>query len=170
MQRGLSLMRLWPRSAPLLALSLPLPSPRGPCTMAGDIDRHTVRLTHPDGGGDVVVLGTAHISAEAASEAGALIRSLRPEVVVIELDAERFAALQKSRAHGRTHAAAVALAKGDSVSKLLGLAWSGELPGFAGSVGYALAGTLLDAEPGGEFAEAVVRARRRFACDTTRTR
>ena len=119
-----------------------------------DLGRHTLRLVHPDGGGDVVVLGTAHISADAAAEAEALVRSLRPDVVVIELDAERYASLLRSA--GQPGFAA--LDKGDSVVKLVGLISRGELPNFAGSVLSSVAGTLLHTQPGGEFAAAVAAA------------
>jgi hypothetical protein len=125
--------------------------------MSGEVElgRHTLRLVHPDGGGEVVVLGTAHISAHAAAEAEALVRSLRPDVVLIELDAERYASLLRSA--GQPGYAA--LDKGDSALKLLGLISRGELPNFVGSVLYSVAGTLLHTQPGGEFAAAVAAAK-----------
>lgn len=119
-----------------------------------ELGRHTLRLVHPEGGGEVVLLGTAHISADAAAEADALVRGLRPDVVVIELDAERYASLLRSAGQPGF----VALDKGDSVLKLLALVYRGELPHFAGTVLYSVAGTLLHAQPGGEFAAAVAAA------------
>lgn len=57
--------------------------------MDGDalLARHIVRLEHPDGAGQVYVLGTAHVSPLAAKEARELILSTRPDVVMV-----RFAA------------------------------------------------------------------------------
>lgn len=102
----------------------------------------------------MVVLGTAHVSSTAAAEASQLIRSLCPDVVVIELDAERYASLLRSTGKS-AHAA---LERGDSVAKLVTLIARGELPSFAGGCLYAVAGTVLHAQPGAEFAAAAAAA------------
>jgi pheromone shutdown protein TraB len=134
--------------------------------------RHTATLPHPDGGegSACYVLGTAHISASSAAEAGDLIRALRPHAVVVELDAERYAALQRTQRARRGQASAggdvssgvggvsdalAVVSRADSAPKLASLLARGDAVPFAGALGYALAGALLGAIPGGEFASAI---------------
>jgi pheromone shutdown protein TraB len=150
-----------------------MPSPRADAAAPPLWARHTATLPHPDGGGACYVLGTAHISASSATEAGDLIRTLRPDAVVVELDAERFAALQRAqRARGNSgggvdgdasasasassaSSASSVASRGDSAAKLASLLARGDGVPFAGAMGYALAGALLGAVPGGEFDAAV---------------
>jgi len=50
--------------------------------------------THPEGDGEVHVLGTAHVSHESVDEVEATITERRPDVVAVELDEGRYRQLQ----------------------------------------------------------------------------
>ena len=54
---------------------------------------YLLQLQDPDGAAEYFVLGTAHISNKAVREAEELVRAVRPEVVLLEIDATRYASL-----------------------------------------------------------------------------
>lgn len=120
---------------------------------------HTLVLPLPDGGGVVYILGTAHVSPVAAAQAAELVRDLRPQAVVVELDSERFVALQRSVGTTPAQSAARLVERGDTVAKLLRIALRGEVVAFVGALGFAVAGVCLDTTPGGEFSSALAAAR-----------
>lgn len=77
----------------------------------------------------------------------------------MELDAVRYAAITRNADSSPATAAQNLLAKADSVPKVLSLVWAGGAGSWVGACGYALAGTFLDTQPGGEFVAALAAAR-----------
>ena len=108
---------------------------------------HIVRLTLPPGGGECFILGTAHVSRQSAEEAERCVRSLRPDVVVVELDEARYRSLVAGRKS--------ALSDGDSAWKLAKLTLAGDAPRFAGAALYDVIGAVLASQPGAEFVAAI---------------
>jgi len=110
-------------------------------------------LIHPISGARCHIIGSAHVSSASADEVRREILREKPDVVVLELDAERLEALLASASSARP--ALRAARRVTTTWDAFKLLFSGELPLVVGSLGYATVGALLDSRPGSEFVEAV---------------
>lgn len=110
-------------------------------------------LTHPASGAECRIIGSAHVSSASADEVRGVILREKPDVVVLELDAERLTGLLKSASSARP--ALKAAKRVQSLSDAVKVLFNGNLPIVVGSLGYATVGALLDSRPGSEFIAAV---------------
>ena len=102
----------------------------------------SAHLQHPTTGADVHLLGTAALSTKAAQETRELILKLRPDVVVIEADAEYLAALIDAELNGDL-AAALARRRATTFVDALGIVFSGQLLPVLYDLTYACFGAVL---------------------------
>jgi hypothetical protein len=113
-------------------------------------------LDHPNGA-RVYLVGTAHVSPEAAREAREVVERVAPAAVVLELDAGRLHRLLEAAAEGDEFGTARVKKGGWTLARM---ALTGEILPYAAGLGYAALGAVMGARPGGEFVEAADAAAR----------
>ncbi|KAL0029847.1 hypothetical protein WJX77_003526 [Trebouxia sp. C0004] len=105
-------------------------------------------LRHPNGG-QVYLVGVAHVSGQAAQDVKDVILTVSPRVVVLELDQERFDRLQQAASNGDEYGLKKHLQYG--FLQPIVVALSGNALEYMLSLAYVVGGALLGAPAGGEF-------------------
>lgn len=109
---------------------------------------NVVTLLHPSGS-KVYLVATAHISSISQMDVEDTIDKVRPSIVVIELDAERFSRLSRDAEAGDTYG--VGRYKGTGTFGIIRMALNGDVMAYVSGLVYACTGTLMGTRPGGEF-------------------
>ncbi|DBB12972.1 TPA: hypothetical protein ACH3X3_005716 [Trebouxia sp. C0006] len=105
-------------------------------------------LQHPNGG-QVYLVGVAHVSGQAAQEVKDVIQTVSPRVVVLELDQDRFDKLQQRASDGDEYGLKKHLQYG--FLQPIVVALSGNALEYMLSLAYVVGGALLGTPAGGEF-------------------